>query len=88
MIHLKSKPSSKSKLTKNDIIIIKGYIFENDIQIKDDNGFRFLSSKEFIKHMSSVEVNDKTKFYLKECKKLKKYDLRNVDDNVRQLNLI
>ena len=76
------------KLSKLDVISIKGYIYESDISILENGKCRRLNSKEFIKHMANEDVNEVTEFYIKQCKKLKNYDLRNVDQNLKDLNLI
>lgn len=88
---LKKPLSSKEKsfkFTTTSIIILKGYIFENDIRVKENGHYRYLNNKEFIKYIADKDVNDLTKYYIKACKKLKNYDLRNVDQNLKSLKLI
>lgn len=76
------------KFTKPMIAVIKGYIFENDRRILENGKNRYLNSNEFNKYVSKQKVNDLTKYYIKECKRLKNYDLRDVDQNLKSLNLI
>lgn len=78
------------KFDKIMMILVTGDIFENDILVKEPDCIRYLTPKEIRHKLDSCnDLNDLTKFYLAECdSKLKTYDPRDIQNNLKKINLL
>ena len=78
------------KFSLDMVTLIMGNIFENDFYFTENGKDRRQTNEELIHTLDNCSfLNEITKFYLSECKKnLGDFDPRDIEKNLKKLNLL